>query len=295
MKNSIVTLSLVFMSAAALALPTFLQVETEVRQGHYAQAETMLAEVVEARPRSAKAHYVYAEILAHNAKFAKASLEAKTAREIDPAIKFTQPDKFRDFEQMLASELSPPVVKSRSMPALTAAPTSMVAPRVPEATGIPGWAWGGMLALIGVFLWRGFTRSRATPAATYGATGMPVATAGQGFGASGMSAVSPGLGAQFSQPGVTPGNGLLGTGLAVAGGVAAGMLVDRMIHSNHGDSVTSNNVQTGLQSGSFDTQPLTSADQAAQDLQNRPVDFGNGNDWDSNTEGSADASDVSWD
>ena len=50
------------------------------KQGGYSQAEGMMREVVDAKPGSAKAHYIYAEILAHSGSFSKAAEEAGNAR-----------------------------------------------------------------------------------------------------------------------------------------------------------------------------------------------------------------------
>ena len=61
----------------------------------------MMREVVAAKPGSAKAHYVYAEILAHDGKIALAAEEAQKARLLDPDVKFTDPEKFRSFEAAL--------------------------------------------------------------------------------------------------------------------------------------------------------------------------------------------------
>ena len=65
MKKLIACIALAGLSALAWALPTQQQVEAQVRQGNYAQAESMMREVVAAKPDNARAHYVYAEILAH--------------------------------------------------------------------------------------------------------------------------------------------------------------------------------------------------------------------------------------
>ncbi|MBX9715929.1 MAG: hypothetical protein K2X42_04970, partial [Burkholderiaceae bacterium] len=49
----------------ASAVPSLDAVKGEVALGHYVQAQTMMEEVLAAKPSSARAHYVYAEILAH--------------------------------------------------------------------------------------------------------------------------------------------------------------------------------------------------------------------------------------
>ena len=68
---------------AAHALPTVDQVQAAAKSGDYAGAEKMVREVVAARPDSARAHYVLAEILAHERKFGEAATDPKEkARQI---------------------------------------------------------------------------------------------------------------------------------------------------------------------------------------------------------------------
>lgn len=66
---------------------------------------------------------------------------------------------------------------------------------------------------------------------------------------------------------------MLKTGLAVAGGVAAGMMVDEMLHHRQGPGTDQ---LSGLQRG-LELPPM---DDAANELEQRNVDFGSGNDWD---------------
>ena len=101
MKKLILSFALAAATATAWALPSLQEVETQVQQGHFAQAETMMSEVVAAKPGSARAHYVYAEILAHQGNFTKAADEARLARQIDPDVKFTSAEKFRAFDEQL--------------------------------------------------------------------------------------------------------------------------------------------------------------------------------------------------
>ncbi|MET0519383.1 MAG: tetratricopeptide repeat protein [Burkholderiaceae bacterium] len=312
MKKCIVGLSLVLLSAVAWALPSLQQVETEVQQGRYGQAESMMREVVQAKPESAKAHYIYAEVLAHNANFTQAAQEVRQAKQLDPDIKFTDPGKFRAFEQLLqreqkaaagaaggaAQRVATEISSGSSLPNLAPA----AAEPAPRAAGIPSWVWGAGLAVLALFLWRGFSRSRATPpeAAGPAGTGMPAAPAG--FGGGGSRINSFGLGTPgavpapgYGAPGYGPapaapapaGNGLLQTGVAVAGGVAAGMLVDQMLHSGsrHDDgggvgTTGWNSPGQGLHDASFDSAPQSDSDQAARELERRNVDFGNGDGWD---------------
>ncbi len=262
MKKVLVGLWLVLLSSFAFATPTEQQVQDAVRSGQYTQAQSLMAEVVADKPNSAKAHYVYSEILAHNGAFPKASEEAAKARELDPKIGFTDPDKFRAFEQELQRATTQAARPMRSNAAVAPAYGSPTT----SSGGVPGWIWVVGLVILAIVLWRGLMRSRAAggvagPAGGYGAPGM-----NQGYGP-GYNPYGPG----GVQGGVAPRSGALGTGLAVAGGVAGGMLLDEMLHRRDG---------TGNAGGGI--VPDAYADNgAARDLQDRSVDFGTGNDWDS--------------
>ena len=278
MKKTLVTMGLVLACAGAWALPTVQQVQAEVQQGRYAQAESMMSEVVAAKPGSAKAHYLYAEILAHNGGFAKAAEEAAKARQLDPDIKFTAPDKFQAFEKLLERERKP-VQRSETSSSLIPT-TAAAAPLSAPTGGIPSWVWLAGLGGVGFLLWRGFSRSRAATSAS-GSYGVPATAAANGYGGSPMGGFGGGAPSAPASP-LSPSSGLLRTGLAVAGGVAAGMLVDEMLHRHQG-SGTGTNQLSGLQPGLFDA-PQT--DEAANELERRNVDFGNGNDWDAGNAGS---------
>lgn len=269
MKKSIAALAFAFASAASWALPTTQEVDLAVEQGRYSQAETMMSEVVAAKPESAKAHYIYAEVLAHNGNFAKARQEAARARQLDPAVKFTSADKFNAFEQLLkreqTQETGPRPAPAPLQPGLT--------PARAASSGIPGWVWVVGLGAIGLVLWRGLSRSRAGVAGQTAAGLSGGVPAGMPF----SSAANPGVppyGTAMMPP-ASPGSGMLGTGLAVAGGVAGGMLLDEMLHHRQGGGSTPlDRVMPGS------SEPFAAND-AANELETRQVDFGNGGDWDS--------------
>lgn len=253
-----VTLGLV--SVAAFALPSVTDVQAEVQKGNYTQAETLMRDVVAAKPGSAKAHYVYAEILAHNKRFEFALQEARLAQQLDPALGFTQPDRFRSFEQLLEREQrGANVATGGTGAAVTTAP----APRAVErGSGIPGWVWGIGFAVIAVLLYRMFSARRVpSMAPAYG--GAPTGGFGPNYSPMG---------------GGTGGSGMLGTGLAAAGGFAAGMLAEKLLDGGHREggssSSAANQSDGGLTPGYFDNG-------AADELSNRSIDFGSGGDWDS--------------
>jgi hypothetical protein len=262
-----VGLCLVLLSSFAWALPTEQQIQDEVKAGRYTQAESMMSDVVSAKPNSAKAHYLYAELLAHNGNFNKAAEETARARQIDPSLTFTDPSKFKAFESTLQREQSAPV-RSRAAPTSYQAPSSS---GMSSGGGIPGWVWVVGLIVVAMVLWRGFARSRAqsmgalAPAGFNGGYGPGQAGTGYGPGPYGPGGAPMGGGA---------GSGLLGTGLAVGAGIAGGMLLDRALHNNGNEG----NVNNGGFLGGGDSY---AGNPAAQELQDRPIDFGNGNDWDS--------------
>ena len=281
MKKWMLSVALATMTALAWALPSLQEVEAQVAQGHYAQAESMMKEVVAAKPNSARAHYVYAEILAHDGNLSRAADEARLARQIDPDIRFTTAEKFRAFEASLQRAQSP-----APRPSARVAPAAMAPTPAPMSAGLPSWIWLAGLALVGFFLWRGFSRSRAGAA---GAVAAPGAFAGGPVGPNPMA--QPGAtpyGAGY--PAQRPGGGLMGVGLAAAGGVAAGMLADEMLHRHRdGNNVVDNG---GVQPGFFD-----SPSSGGSDLAERPIDFGTGgSDWDAGSSDVGGGSDGgSWD
>ncbi|CAN5362780.1 hypothetical protein BH11PSE9_BH11PSE9_27270 [soil metagenome] len=290
-------------ATAAFALPTVADVQAEVQKGNYTQAQTMMREVVTAKPGSAKAHYIYAEILAHNARFDEAAQETKLAKQLDPAIKFTQADKFRAFEQMLdreqqsarAKAAAPTAVKPVDLGPTTlpqtrsdaAARQQQIEPR--QSGGVPGWAWGLGIAAIVFFGWRMLSRGRSAapqqqPMATsYGPGAMPYG-ANQGVAPYGANPAYP-QGGGYGPGGMAPsaGGGLMGVGLAAAGGVAAGMLAEKFLERGR-ESTHEANIGNNSGNGMFDRDSFAGGSSAFPDadaraLESRDVDFGSGSDW----------------
>ncbi len=262
MKRVLVGLWFVLLSSVAWAAPSEQQVQDAVKAGQFTQAQSMMADVVAEHPDSAKAHYVYAELLAHNGAYNKASEEASKAQQLDPKIAFTDPAKFSAFQRELQRAQNRSTT-TRPVTSNTPAVAPSYGSTAPSAGGgIPGWVWLVGLVVLAIVLWRGLMRSRMAsgvasgPAAGYGQPGM-----NQGYGP-GYSPYGPG-----GMPGAQPRSGALGTGLAVAGGVAGGMLLDEVLHHRDGGSGAGGGFIPDANAG------------AASDLQDRSIDFGNGNDW----------------
>jgi hypothetical protein len=275
MRRILMMVVLVLFAAAAWATPSVEEVQAEVARGNYSSAEKMMQEVVAADPGSARAHYVYAEILAHVGYFDQAAEQARQARQIAPDLGFAQPERFRAFEQLLEREqhAAPhsPAAQSRGMGA-----AAMKRTAAGSTGGIPAWAWGIGALLLASMLWRAFS---ARPRAASLPTGLPVAApAGPASVGFGVQPPATGYGPNAGPPAAA--SGMLGTGLAAAGGVAAGMRVERLL-DERGMPVATGGSAPGGGSG-FDPRFASGAleaDPAASELEQRPIDFGSGDEW----------------
>ena len=319
LRHSLAALTLVVSATAALALPSVQDVAAEVHAGRYAQAEVMLREVLEAKPKSARAHYLYAEVLAHNRKFDDARREADEAARLDPTLAFTTPEKFRAFQHMLERQkagggsagTSANATPTAALPAPVTAPQpSRMSPAAPAAershsgsSGVPSWVWVLGLAGLAFGAWR-WASARQVQQARMAPVGGPglggygpayaqnPAVAGGNLAGFGNGAPVGGYGPGYGAPAAAPGSGLR-TGLAVAGGVAggvlAGMAIDRMLHPDHPDH-PSNSGAHPSNSSSLSSDPgffASDADVAANDLASREIDFGSGGDsWGGDSGGS---------
>src|SRR6184192_1739235 len=77
---------------AAGAEPTLHQVYEAAQTGHLDQAQQMMNQVLRDHPKSARAHYVEAELSARSGNIARARQELAAAQELDPALSFAKPE-----------------------------------------------------------------------------------------------------------------------------------------------------------------------------------------------------------
>ena len=107
--------SRIFVSAALLGLlgvaplaqaapPSLKQVETTLNQGDYGRAQQMLAEVVQAYPRDARARYLYAQVLDRNGQPVDGLQQLAHAQQLDPALKFAQPGRFAEVQRKIGAD-----------------------------------------------------------------------------------------------------------------------------------------------------------------------------------------------
>lgn len=299
MKRLLIAAAVAACTLSAHALPSIDAVQAELAKGHDAQAEEMMREVVAAKPDSARARYVYAEILAHKGRFALAAEEAAQARRLDPALSFTQPEKFKAFTALLDREqatartvgVTPQNRQDAVWRAGAAVPASPAAP----GGGVPAWAWVAGAGVLAWGAWRWLGSQQAGPVGATAGAAMTAAPATTSYGPAPAYASAgatsfggvPTAPAPYGvpAPAARAGNGLLGTGLAVAGGVAAGMLAKRLMEGHREPTLGNSAGMAGMAGmaplgstlGSWDAAPPR--DDAAQALEERPVDMGTGDGW----------------
>jgi len=240
-------------SSTFAALPSVEDVQHAVHRGDYVAAESMVRDVLAARPDNAKAHYILAELLAHEGKLGEARTQAATAQQLDPAIHFTAPEKFRQFQAELGGG-----ARGANAPRKIEEP-------VPAQSSGGGSSVFWLLLVIGlgaVFL---FTRRRPQ-APGYGS--YPSAPTGVPPGTPGYPNAYP--------PGYPPPSSGVSPVVAGLGGVAAGMVAEHLI-------------EQALDRHHHDTPQAFEHPSAPESVQDRPIDFGNGSDWGGDSGGGGDA------
>lgn len=277
MKTSLLFAALLSLASIASAADSPKDVQALVARGDYPGAERLLRQAVSEHPASAKAHYVLAEVLAHEGDIGEAKAEATMAATLDPGTHFTDPAKFQAFQRELGKALAPASASQRATPAADLG--------TPQATTGRGSSYtvglvfvGGIALLLLFFLVR---RKRDVASAPGGYAYTPPIESPTPYGA------YPGNGAYAPPP--APRSGV-GTAVAAGiGGVAAGMLLDEALRS-HGQGGEASVVTPVAQA------PADPSGQAYDDLRNDPIDMGNNDDsWDDSASGDSGSSDDdSW-
>lgn len=284
MQRMLLALTLALAAGWALALPSPKEIEAAVGAGQLPQAETMLREVLQAKPQSAKAHYELGQVLARQGKYFEAQQALDQAKTIDPTLKFaTSPEAFaKTYDTVLAQVRgAPSAASAKAAVATPAAPVASPAPASPAPSGgfnlMYVWMGAAGLVVLGLILRRraAATPAVATPAAAY--AGMPpagqpayngaaMATGGIiGSGLNPAQAAAPaqrGFGSQYAPqapapahypPAAAPAAGGMGAmGGAVLGGVAglaAGYALSKAMEggANHPNPAASNNAANPAQ------------------------------------------------
>jgi hypothetical protein len=297
--KSVVTGAFVLSATLTFALPTPKDIEAAVAAGHNSQAETMLREVLQDKPQSAKAHYELGQVLAHQQHYKDAQTELQKAKDLDPSLKFaTSPEKFNTvFAKVndLANAPSSAVVMAPSAAPGTHATAPAVQAPASQSGGSPlTYVWIAIGALVVLGLWLRRSAAVNAPAPSYEPAATPMGTppAPRGFGAqftpnAPQGGYAPqGYGPQgYAQPN-TGGSTMTGAVVGGLAGVAAGYALSKALEGDHQASspAAANNPPAG--NGGY--VPFDSP--AQPDLGS--FDAGSGNDWDSADSGGG--SDDSW-
>jgi hypothetical protein len=182
--------------------PTVHEIYEAAQAGRFEQAQTMMDQVLKDHPKSAKAHYVQAELYAKQGKTALARAELAQAEQIEPGLTHENPRSVQELKSQLGLTSRP-----SAAPRVIGMTSSPAAPRFP---------WGTVLVLVAVVgvLWMLFRR-RSAP------SGYPVGAPAMGGGPAGYG--GPGYGGPgYGGPGAMGGGGI---GSGIAGGLASGLAV----------------------------------------------------------------------
>lgn len=98
--------SLMLVSALAFAVPSASQIDQSIRENNWQQADSQLSEVLQAHPDSAKAHYLYAQVLDREGKSSDALAQLQQAKTLDPSVKFTSQSAFNQTAERIRSNVN---------------------------------------------------------------------------------------------------------------------------------------------------------------------------------------------
>ncbi|MES2299214.1 MAG: tetratricopeptide repeat protein [Pseudomonadota bacterium] len=213
LRSTMLAMTLVLATPAFAADPTLHEVYTAAEAGKLNEAQAMMDIVLRAHPNSAKAHFVEAELLAKQNRFADAKVELLTAERLQPDMKFATPSAVRNLHALIDNSAQRARAERTYQPA---APVRYVQP-APQSSGMP-WGLiflaGGLVVLV---IW--VSRRRAAQA-QMAQGGMPTYMGGGNQ----MPSYGPG-GQMMGQAGSGIGSGIMGglaTGAAVGAGIVAG-------------------------------------------------------------------------
>ncbi|MET0330381.1 MAG: tetratricopeptide repeat protein [Dyella sp.] len=252
-------------SGAAFAGDSPQEVQAALQQGNYPMAEREMRQAISEHPQSAKAHYVLAQVLAHEGNIGDAAKEANQAQQLDPRLSFTDPARFQRFQAELHQALTPIAARGAVAERITH-PMVQVEHRHFHML----WLILGLLVIVGLFMM--FRRNRQNAPSGYDQRGYAPPQAGvpNGYGA----AYPPPAPPYPQQP--TAGSGLGG---AFVGGLAGGVLGAAAVEmfENHERRVEQDGFggsqPFGGQPGGFPNNDPQG--QAYDDLRSSPIDMGN--------------------
>jgi hypothetical protein len=283
-------------SALALAAPVFAaeptiqEVYAAANAGKYAEAQAMMDQVLAAHPKSANAHFVEAELLAKQGKFAAAQASLAKAEELAPGLPKVKPESVSKLRALLAEGQKLDYSQKRSSNHSSGGGNNYGSGGYANAPQSSGIGWGGILIIgagLAGFIWLatrfmqrrqqqqplndGYSPTGYNPGAApgYAPGGVPQQP---GYGQAGWGQQG-GYPQQPAQPGM--GSRIMGglaTGAAVGAGIVAGEAIARQFTGGHDSGNSGSN---GLDQSRND---IVYDDPAARDDLLRRDDMG-GNDF----------------
>jgi hypothetical protein len=106
MKKLLIGLAMAVAAMAALAEPTFDQMQSMIGQKQYSSAAAGLEVIIQNHPTSAKAFYAMAQAQAGLGDLAKAKRALDKARGLDPELKFASEDTVKALEQAITPQVA---------------------------------------------------------------------------------------------------------------------------------------------------------------------------------------------
>ncbi|NVM90651.1 tetratricopeptide repeat protein [Variovorax sp. SG517] len=243
-------------AAAAAKEPTIQQIYEAASNGKMADADAMIAKVLKNHPKSAKARYVHAELLAMKGELDDARDELALAKELSPGLKFAKAESVAKLER----KLEKPVETKPEPPPVPSPAAALASGKTDTGSSSGPIPWGpiGIVALFVVAYVVFQQRRRATtfeapvPAGSGTRFSRPTSDSSMGYGRTddyrdyGSAPPAPSQG-----PGI---GGALAAGAAAGvGAVVAGELLRHMMNDrsdeHRGSTVNIFNTHRGHDSG----------------------------------------------
>lgn len=146
--------SMALAATAFAAEPTVKEVYAAAQAGNYAEAQTMMDQVLKAHPNSASAHFVEAELLAKQGKFAAAQVSLSKAEQLAPGLPKIDASAVSKLKTLLAEGQKPRADYSQKQPARSSNGGGYANNAGSQAGG--GLPWGSILIFGGLlvgFIW----------------------------------------------------------------------------------------------------------------------------------------------
>ena len=241
-QSMLLTLAILFSASAFAAEDASMhQIYEAAEAGRMDEAQSMIQKVLQDHPKSAKAHFVEAELFSKQGRFASAQAELATANQLAPGLPFAKPAAVENLRNRITHVAPQSAVVRQSTQAYPA--------QAPASSGISGSFLLVVLALVAFIVFAVKFMGRRT-APVYTQNGIPGFGAGapvQSYG-SGMPVPSYGPGAggpmMGGQAAGGMGSGILGglaTGAAMGAGLVAGEAL--MHHFTDGERGSRSNEQ----------------------------------------------------